>query len=68
MDGLTLTKHVRALEPAKASVPIILLTGETEESLRIEGLSAGASAFIRKPITAQQLRDVIAQVMPKTSP
>ena len=50
LDGISLTRHLRA-EPRLATVPIILLTGHTEEALLLEGLQAGADDFLPKPFS-----------------
>jgi DNA-binding response OmpR family regulator len=43
-------------------MPVILLTGEKGESLRTEGLAAGADAFVNKPVVGPKLREAIAEV------
>jgi CheY-like chemotaxis protein len=63
MDGIELTRRVRALGTGQALVPIVLLTGDGDEHLQSEGKAAGANAFVKKPVTAPQLVAVIDQVL-----
>ena len=44
-------------------VPILLLTGEKAPMMRARGLSAGANAFLAKPIDTEKLRELARQLM-----
>jgi len=56
IDGITLVQRLRAHErEALRKVPVILLTGETSEGLREQGLGAGANDFVTKPIDPKTL-------------
>lgn len=55
MDGLTLLRSIRSNNQI-AHVPVLLLTTETEISNRLEGLSAGADAYLSKPFVMDELR------------
>lgn len=50
MDGLTLIKALRAL-PSYRSVPILMLTTESGETMKVQGKAAGATGWLVKPST-----------------
>lgn len=54
MDGLTLCRTMRA-RPEMADIPVIMLSARTDAKSRREGLAAGATRYLNKPITADQL-------------
>ena len=62
MDGLEMTRQVRAM-PQYKFVPIILLTTESHAEKKQEGKAAGATAWIVKPFSADQLLAVVKKVM-----
>jgi two-component system chemotaxis response regulator CheY len=62
MDGLELTRQLRAL-PQYKFVPIILLTTESHPEKKQEGKAAGATAWIVKPFNPDQLLAVVKKVM-----
>lgn len=49
MDGLELLWEIRA-EPTLESLPVIVVTGETDGSIEMQLLEEGADDYIRKPI------------------
>lgn len=55
MDGMTLLKHVRQ-NTTMNEVSFIMLTAKTREEDNIEGLDAGADAYITKPFNIEILR------------
>jgi CheY-like chemotaxis protein len=57
MDGLEAARRIRAIDP---SVPIIALTAHAMESARRACLDAGMTAFLSKPFSPAQLRQVLA--------
>ena len=61
MDGLELTRQIRALASGRA-VPIILLTTESSPDMKLQGKSAGATGWIVKPFQPNQLLEVIGKV------
>ena len=63
MDGLELTRQLRAL-PAFARTPIILLTTEADTVKKTQGRAAGANGWIVKPFSQEQLLAVVARVLP----
>jgi DNA-binding response OmpR family regulator len=59
MTGVDATRALRA-DPATAGLPIILLTARDSESEISAGTKAGASAYITKPFSPQDLAAQIA--------
>jgi two-component system, chemotaxis family, chemotaxis protein CheY len=62
LDGIGLIRSVRA-NPACKGLPIIMLTTESQEARKQEGKSAGATGWIVKPFTTQQLLAVVKRVL-----
>lgn len=62
MDGLTLIKSLRAL-PQYKSVPILMLTTESSESMKSQGRAAGATGWLVKPFDPQKLVEVVKKVI-----
>jgi putative two-component system response regulator len=54
IDGFELTRRLR-LDPAYATLPILLLTGRSDPADVITGLDAGADDFITKPFSQPEL-------------
>jgi CheY-like chemotaxis protein len=60
MDGVTATKRIRDAEAATgAHVPIIALTAYAMAGDRERFLSSGMDAYLAKPITVEQLRELL---------
>jgi DNA-binding response OmpR family regulator len=60
MDGLDFVRQVRASEFTRVRhVPIVLLTGGKAPDLEAKALQAGASEFVRKPISIDSLAAVV---------
>lgn len=55
LDGLEVTRRLRAND-ATSAVPIILLTARALESDVERGFDAGATDYVRKPFSPQELR------------
>jgi two-component system chemotaxis response regulator CheY len=62
MDGLELIRQLRA-EPRYRYVPIVMLTTESEPERKAAGRAAGATGWIVKPFTPEQLVAVVAKVL-----
>jgi DNA-binding response OmpR family regulator len=58
-DGLQLARHLRE----RAPVPIVLLTGKTEEADRVMGLELGADDYVTKPFSPRELLARIRAVL-----
>jgi two-component system chemotaxis response regulator CheY len=62
MNGIELIREVRKL-PAYKFVPILFLTTESQQSKKVEAKAAGASGWIVKPATADELLNTIKLVI-----
>ena len=62
MNGIELIKQVRQL-PAYKFMPILFLTTESQQSRKMEAKAAGASGWIVKPATADDLLNTIKLVL-----
>ena len=62
LDGIGLIRGVRA-NPACKGIPIVMLTTESQESRKQEGRQAGATGWIVKPFTTQQLLAVVKRLI-----
>ena len=62
LDGIGLIRKVRANSACKG-VPIVMLTTESQDSRKQEGKSAGATGWIVKPFTPQQLLAVVKRII-----
>ncbi len=49
-DGLEVCKRLRA-DPLTKDLPVIIITAMSEESVRLEAMNAGATAFYNKPFS-----------------
>ena len=62
MDGLEFLKNLASIEPAKG-VPVIMITTEGGEARVVEALSAGAKGYLRKPFTAEQVKERVTPLL-----
>lgn len=60
MSGIELIFELRKL---RADLPIILMTGRFEQGLREEAFECGASAFITKPFSLDELLEAVEQIV-----
>jgi len=63
MDGLELTRQLRS-QPMFSRTPILLLTTESDPSKKAEGRAAGATGWIVKPFSQDQLLAIVGKVLP----
>jgi two-component system chemotaxis response regulator CheY len=63
LNGIELTRQLRS-HPAYGRTPIILLTTESDPQKKAEGRAAGATGWIVKPFSQEQLLAVVAKVLP----
>jgi len=63
MDGITLIKEVRCLDSALSSVPIIAASGNADDEMRRQALSAGTDQFMTKPFDLRTLRKEMAALL-----
>ncbi len=62
MDGITVCKTLRA-QPATIALPIIMLSGKTQDSAIEEGLQAGANVYLKKPMDPRNLISHLRQLL-----
>jgi two-component system, chemotaxis family, chemotaxis protein CheY len=63
MNGIDLIKSIRGRSDALKAIPVLVLTTETQGDLRQKGKDAGATGWIVKPFTAEELLAVIKKVI-----
>jgi two-component system chemotaxis response regulator CheY len=64
MGGMELIRNVRAL-PGLKFIPILTLTTESEAGKRSEGKLAGATGWLVKPVSGNDLVAVMRKVLPQ---
>jgi two-component system chemotaxis response regulator CheY len=62
MDGLEFVKQLQTLDNSKAT-PVVMITTEGSESHVVQALSYGARGYIRKPFTADQVREHVLPIL-----
>jgi two-component system chemotaxis response regulator CheY len=62
MDGLTFIRELRK-DPRTAALPVVLLTGDRSEETRQQGIAAGATDFIEKPIKGGELQAMVRRYL-----
>lgn len=69
MNGIDFVKRVRAhdLEHVR-KVPLVLLTGQTSDAVRHQGMDAGASAVLNKPINSAAILPLLQRLFPDLPP
>lgn len=63
MDGLTLTRQLRATDRYR-SAPILMLTTESGNEMKQAGKAAGLTGWMVKPFDPQTLLAVVGRVLP----
>ena len=63
MNGLELIRALRTV-PAFLGLPIVFVTSESSDAVRLEAEQAGAAGWIIKPFRRQQLLDVVSELVP----
>ncbi len=62
MDGLELVRQLAAGESTR-DLPVVMITTEGSESRVVEALSSGARAYIRKPFSAEEVKEHLSRVL-----
>jgi two-component system, chemotaxis family, chemotaxis protein CheY len=62
MDGLEFIKQLPGVANAK-DVPVVMITTEGSESHVAQALTCGARGYIRKPFTAEQVKEHVVPVL-----
>jgi two-component system chemotaxis response regulator CheY len=64
MDGISFVRALRADgDPAVRAVPVLLLTGDRDATMRARGLEAGANEFVEKPIKPPALQQTVRRYL-----
>jgi CheY-like chemotaxis protein len=58
VDGITMIRNIKST-PEWAEIPTIVLSAKTGQQDRQEAYEAGASAFLAKPFTANELHGIV---------
>jgi len=66
MDGLEFVKQLANVENGKG-VPVVMITTEGSESHVVQALSCGAKGYIRKPFTAEQVKEHVLPLLGVTA-
>jgi two-component system chemotaxis response regulator CheY len=62
MDGIELIRKVRSM-PDYRYAPIIMLTTEAQEEKKLLGKAAGASGWIVKPFSSEQILNIVKKFL-----
>lgn len=62
MNGVELTRKLRAT-PLHRSTPILIITTESDTSIKTQAKSAGATGWIVKPFKPEQLLEIVDRVL-----
>ena len=62
MDGLSLIKSLRGM-PSYRTLPILMLTTESSDTMKSQGRAAGATGWLVKPFDPQKLIEVVKKVI-----
>ena len=62
MDGLELVEALHAAGKAQ-KIPVVMITTEGSESHVVKALAEGARGYIRKPFTAEQVKEHILPLL-----
>jgi twitching motility two-component system response regulator PilG len=62
MDGFELCAAIRA-DPRLHKTPLVLLTALNDEASRRKGKLVGASAFLTKPVSVEELRKTVGALL-----
>lgn len=62
VDGVSLIKQVRSAGNHRLT-PIVMITTESKDTKKQEGKAAGATAWVVKPFTPEQLLGVVKRII-----
>jgi two-component system chemotaxis response regulator CheY len=62
MDGLEFVRQLRAQHLAEG-VPVVMITTESSEEHVRQAIQAGARGYIRKPFTAEQVKERVLPLL-----
>jgi two-component system, chemotaxis family, chemotaxis protein CheY len=67
MDGLQLLRALKAA-PEWRSIPVVMITTEGGEAKVAEAVKLGASGYVRKPFTADQIKEKLVGLLEPALP
>jgi two-component system chemotaxis response regulator CheY len=62
MDGLALLSAIKGQAITK-DVPVVMITTEGSSNKVMEAVSLGAAGYVRKPFTAEQIKEKLAGIL-----
>jgi two-component system chemotaxis response regulator CheY len=62
MDGIELLTRLKA-DQAFKTVPILMITTEGSQAKVMQALELGAAGYVRKPFTAEQIKEKLAVIL-----
>ena len=62
MDGLTMVREIRKLDPDK-KVPVIMITTEGSADKVKDAVMAGASNYLAKPFTPERFKEKLGKIL-----
>lgn len=62
LTGLEVTRRIRE-DPATREIPVILLTARVEEADLKQGFEAGATDYLKKPFSPQDLQERVKAIL-----
>jgi two-component system chemotaxis response regulator CheY len=67
MDGLQLLASMKA-SPEWRQIPVVMITTEGGESKVAEAVKSGAAGYVRKPFTADQIKEKLVGILEPVLP
>ena len=67
IDGLEVTRRIRALADAASRTPIVGISGRTQIGDEAAARAAGMDSYLHKPVSPSALSEAIAAVLPATT-
>ncbi len=62
MNGIELVKNIRSI-PELSELPVLMVTTESEEGEKRAAFDAGATGYLVKPVTAEDITKSIKQIL-----
>jgi len=62
MDGLQLLSQLRTMHDMK-DVPVLMITTEGSQNKVMEAVNLGATGYVRKPFTADQIKEKLSGII-----
>lgn len=62
MDGVALTRALKQ-DQALGTIPVLILTSEDGAQERLNGLAAGAAAYLTKPVSPERLIEEVTRLL-----